>query len=74
MVGPGAVTDNIAVLAPTVFKRLLSASRVHGGIHQPDGSPPAFSRAEKYQCIDMVLQNNSTGIGSILIPLAKAGG
>ena len=44
--GPGAVTERMAICTPSFLFASSSRAGVHGGIYQPDGSPPAFSRAK----------------------------
>jgi hypothetical protein len=45
MQGPAAVTESMVVLLPTFLERALSASTLQEGMYQPEGSPPAASRA-----------------------------
>lgn len=55
MHAPGAVIESIEILTPTSAERALSASNVHGGIYQPEGSPPWSSRAVVYLCEQTLL-------------------
>ena len=47
MEAPGAVTERMVVLFPTLVEKLRSACSLQGGVYHPDGSPPAFSRTGK---------------------------
>jgi hypothetical protein len=46
MLTPGAVIERIEVLVPILAANAWSASRVQGGMVQPEGSPPAASRTK----------------------------
>ncbi len=46
MHAPGAVTERMVVLFPTLLEKSRSACSLQGGVYQPDGSPPALSRAD----------------------------
>ena len=48
MAGPGAVMERMAVLVPVQVLMSWSAESVHGGMYQPEGSPPAWLRAIRY--------------------------
>jgi len=45
MAAPGAVREKMAVPISRDRQNSSSASRLHEGVHEPDGSPPFSSRA-----------------------------
>ena len=47
MHAPGAVTERMVVLFPTLVEKSRSACSLQGGVYQPAGSPPASSRTAK---------------------------
>ena len=61
MHAPGAVTERMVVLIPRLVEKSRSSCSVHGGVYQPEGSPPAFSRAKKSLMVSLGSREKKSG-------------